>query len=191
MTNWPAVAHFVTRFIELSSGMSVTVVDRWGDFKPDSEQQIVRDVAAGKADVGWVGTKAFDTLGVPIFQALGAPMLVESYALQQAIVDSEMSGEILAGLDKVGVRGLGLLAGGLRKPISVKGPFLQPSDWRGARFGTLRSATQTSAIEALGATAVEAGDQLATRRSTQVNSTRSRCRFAAISSTRSRTGRPT
>src|SRR5690348_6883640 len=157
---WPAVSRFVDRYRELSPGSPVKVVDRWGDFKPASEEQIVRDVAAGKADVGWVGTRVFDTLGVPAFQALSAPMLVDSYALQQAIVDSDVSGTMLGSLDKVGVRGIGLLAGGLRKPMSVKHPFLRPADWQGAQFGSRRSAVQKQAIEALGATTSEAlGDE--------------------------------
>jgi hypothetical protein len=55
------------------------------------------------------------------------PMLIDSYALQQTIVDSDMSTETLENMDGVGVRGLGLLAGGLRKPTSVKHPFLRLS----------------------------------------------------------------
>jgi TRAP-type C4-dicarboxylate transport system substrate-binding protein len=153
---WPAVSRFVDRYRELSPGAPVTVVDRWGDFKPGSEEQIVRDVAAGKADVGWVGTRVFDLLGVPAFQALNAPMLVDSYALQQAIVDSDVSGTMLGSLNKVGVRGIGLLAGGLRKPVSVKHPYLRPADWQGTHFGARRSAVQKQAIEALGATTTEA-----------------------------------
>ncbi|HTJ34392.1 MAG TPA: TRAP transporter substrate-binding protein DctP [Dactylosporangium sp.] len=155
IASYPAVAQFVNRFTELESGLSANVVDRWGDFKPDSEQQIVRDVASGKADVGWVGARVFDTLGVSSLQALSAPMLVDSYALQQAVVDSDVSRRMLDGVDKVGVHGLGLLAGGLRKPVSVKRPFLRAADWQGARFGTLKSATQTTAIEALGAKPTE------------------------------------
>ena len=54
-------------------------------------------------------------------------MLIDSCALQQTIVDSDMSTETLENMDAVGVRGLGLLAGGLRKPTSVKHPFLRLS----------------------------------------------------------------
>jgi TRAP-type C4-dicarboxylate transport system substrate-binding protein len=154
-TAWPAVTGFLDRFKELSSGAPVNVVDRWGDFKPEHEQQIVRDVAAGRADVGWVGARVFDTLGVSSLQAWSAPLLVDSYALQQAVIDSEISREVLDDLDAVGVQGLALLAGGLRKPVSVKRPLVRPADWRGARVGTLRSATQVRAIEALGAVPVE------------------------------------
>ena len=155
ITTRPPIAHFVNRFRELSSGVSIKVVNNWGGLTPNLEQQVIRDVAAGKADLGWVGTRVFDTLGVTSFQALSAPMLIDSYALQQAVVGDDISQQMLDGLGAVGVRGLALLAGGLRKPVSVKSPLLRPSDWRGATFATFRSVIQSTAIEALGATAVE------------------------------------
>jgi hypothetical protein len=53
------------------------------------------------------------------------------------------------------VRGLGILADGLRKPIAVKQPMLGPADWRGITFGTYKSQGQAQAIRALGATPME------------------------------------
>jgi TRAP-type C4-dicarboxylate transport system substrate-binding protein len=81
----PAVEYFVQRVRELSGGrIRIDVVDRWGDFSPDAEQQVVRDVSTGAVDLGWPGTRVFDTLGVDRFQALTAPMLIDSYALEDA-----------------------------------------------------------------------------------------------------------
>jgi TRAP-type C4-dicarboxylate transport system substrate-binding protein len=94
-------------------------------------------------------------MGVPSFQALQAPMLIDSYALEQAVVASDMPGQMLQGLDKVGVRGLGVLPDSLRKPVAVRHPVLGVGDWRGITFGTLKSQGQAQAIRSLGATPME------------------------------------
>jgi TRAP-type transport system periplasmic protein len=152
----PVVEQFVAQVKGRSGGsLRVQVTSRWGDYADDAEQQVVGAVAAGKVDLGWAGARVFDTIGVSSFQALGAPMLVDSYALEQAVVASDLPGQMLHGLDKVGVRGLGVLADGLRKPVAVKHPVLGVGDWRGITFGTLKSAGQAQAIRSLGATPME------------------------------------
>lgn len=155
----PAVAYFIERVRELSGGdVRIEVVHRWGGFASDAEQQVVRDVAVGEdvdlgeVDLGWVATRVFDTMGVRGFQALTAPMLVDSYALQSAVIESGVTEQMMLELDDVGVIGLGVLADGLRKPIGITGYILDPTDWRGITFGTLRSKGQADAIRALGAT---------------------------------------
>jgi TRAP-type C4-dicarboxylate transport system substrate-binding protein len=152
----PAVKDFVGRVKELSGGnVRIQVMDRWGDFAADAEQQVVRDVAAGKVDLGWAGTRVFDTMGVTSFQALQAPMLIDSSTLEQAVVASDIPARMMEELNKVGVTGFGILADGLRKPIAVKQPMLGPADWRGITFGTYKSQGQAQAIRALGATPME------------------------------------
>ena len=149
----PAVEYFVDRVEELSGGdVRIEAVDQWGDFASDAEQQVVRGVSSGEVELGCVGTRVFDTMGVKSFQALTAPMLVDSYALQNAVIESGITEEMMQGLDDVGVAGLGVVADGLRKPIGVAGPILGPADWRGITFGTLMSNGQADAIRALGAT---------------------------------------
>jgi len=148
----PAVAYFVNRVGELSGGdVRIKVVDGWGNYQPDFEQQIVRDVKAGKADLAWVGTRIFDTLGVNSFQALTAPMLIDNYPLERAVIASDMPGQMLKSISKLGVTGLAVLADGLRKPISVTAPLLSPADWHGISFQVFRSTGQAEAIRALGA----------------------------------------
>ena len=153
----PAVQDFVSRVKERSGGnLRIQVASTWGDYADDAEQQVVRAVAAGKVDLGWAGARVFDTMGVTSFQALQAPMLIDSYALEEAVVTSELPGQMLQGLTKVGVRGLGVLADGLRQPIAVKHPLLGVGDWRRITFGTAKSQGQADAIRALGATPMEA-----------------------------------
>jgi TRAP-type transport system periplasmic protein len=149
----PAVVDFVDRVEELSGGdLRIEALDQWGDFASDAEQQVVKDVAAGEIDLGWVGTRVFDTLDLKSFQALTAPMLIDSYALESAVIESGITEQMMQRLDDLGVAGLGVLPDGLRKPIGVTGPILGPADWQGLTFGTLRSNGQAEAIRALGAT---------------------------------------
>ncbi len=154
----PAVVDFVHRVDELSGGeLRIEAVDEWGDSATDAEQQVVHDVAAGEIDLGWVGTRVFDTLRVKSFQALTAPMLIDSYALESAVIESGITEEMMRGLGDLGVAGLGVLPDGLRKPIGVAGPITGPADWEGITFGTLRSNGDAEAIRALGATLAQIG----------------------------------
>jgi TRAP-type C4-dicarboxylate transport system substrate-binding protein len=152
----PAVEYFVNHVEELSGGdIRIEVLDEWGDFASDAEQQVVEDVSAGEVDLGWVGTRVFDTMGVKSFQALTAPMLVDSYALEDAVIESGITEQMLQGIDDLGVVGLAVLSDGLRKPIGATAPILGPADWQGVTFGTLTSDGQVAAIRALGATPVQ------------------------------------
>jgi TRAP-type C4-dicarboxylate transport system substrate-binding protein len=147
----PQVApYLVSRVAKLSAGnVQIDMVYHVGENAPDGERQVIRGVAAGKYDLGVVGTRVFDTLGVNSFQALAAPMLIDSYPLQRAVLGSGIPARMMRALDTVGVRGLGVLADGLRKPIAVRKPLLGPADWRGITFAAFRSREASEAIRAL------------------------------------------
>jgi TRAP-type C4-dicarboxylate transport system substrate-binding protein len=149
----PAAAYFVKRVGELSGGaLRIEVVHNRGvKGEPEFEQDIVRDVEAGKVDLAVVGTRVFDTFGVKSFQALTAPMLVDSYPLLQTVLDSEVPAQMLKSLDGLGVMGLGIIGDSLRRPSAVDRPLLGPADWRGTTFAVISSEGQTEAIRALGA----------------------------------------
>ena len=145
------------RAAKLSAGnVQINMVYHVGENAPDGEQQIVRDVAAGRYDLGVVGTRVFDTLGVDSFQALTAPMLIDSYTLERAVIGSGIPAQMMRSLDTLHVTGLGVLADGLRKPIAVRKPLLSPADWRGVTFAAFRSRESSQAIRALGATPSDA-----------------------------------
>jgi TRAP-type C4-dicarboxylate transport system substrate-binding protein len=153
----PPVAEFVRRVRALSGGtLQIKVNSNWGDYAPGAEAQVVRAVAAGTVDLGWAGSRVFDTLGVPGFQALSAPMLIDSYPLESAVLRSGIPDRMMAGLSKLRVAGLGVLGEQLRLPFSARRPLLAPADWRGVPFGTYRSGVQEQAIRTLGATPVVA-----------------------------------
>ena len=116
---------------------------------------MVRAVAAGKADLGWAGARVFDTMGVTSFQALQAPMLIDSYALEQAVVASDIPGQMLQGLDKVGVA---RPRGPRRQPAQADRRQAPPARPRGLAWDHLRHlqvAGQAQAIRSLGATPME------------------------------------
>jgi TRAP-type C4-dicarboxylate transport system substrate-binding protein len=153
----PAIDDLPRRVEAASNGnIRIETVFRVGDFKPDAEEAVVRGVQAGTYDLGVVGTRVFDTLGVNSFQALSAPMLIDSYEIEGAVLRSGIPAQMLGSLDQLHVSGLGILGDGLRKPIGVDKPMVTLADWRGIRFGTYRSDAQAAAIRALGAEPVVA-----------------------------------
>jgi TRAP-type C4-dicarboxylate transport system substrate-binding protein len=152
----PSVAHYAERVNAVSSGtLRIRVVSEWGAFASDAEEQVVRATAAGKVDLGWTGTRVFDSLGVRSFQALSAPMLIDSNELVRTVLASGVPGRMLRGLREVEVTGLAVFGGGIRVPVAVKQPLRSPPDWRGLAFGMVRSTVQRQAVAALGATPVE------------------------------------
>ena len=153
----PPVAEFVRLVTSLSGGaIEIKVMNQWGSYAPGAEAQVVRDVASDSVDLGWAGSRVFDSMGVSSFEALSAPMLIDSYPLENAALQTGLPGQMLAGLKSLGVTGLGLLGDGLRLPISVRHPLLAPADWQGISFSTYLSDVQAQAIRALGATPVVA-----------------------------------
>ena len=149
----PEIGYFTQRLTELSHGeMSVKITLRVGGMAMSAEQQAVKDVAGGSFDIGFAGTSVFDTLGATSFQALSAPMLIDNYPLENAVIRSSLPGTMMAGLAKLNVTGLAVFGDGMRKPMGVKHPILSPADWHGITFGTYLSRAQQAAIRALGAT---------------------------------------
>jgi TRAP-type C4-dicarboxylate transport system substrate-binding protein len=146
----PQIKYFVNGVEELSEGnLRIDMAYEVGSFAADAEPEVVRGVAGGKFDLGFVGTHVFESLGVDSFQALTAPMLIDSYALEDAVIESGITDQMMQGLDDVGLTGLGILGGALRKPITVVRPLLGPADWRGITFGIFKSEGQEQAIRAL------------------------------------------
>jgi TRAP-type transport system periplasmic protein len=148
----PEIQYFVQRVSDLSGGkVSVKVVYSVGGLAVNAEQQVVRDVAGGSFDLGFAGTSVFDTLGDPGFRALSAPMLIDSYPLENAVIRSSLPAKMMAGLAKLDVTGLAVLGDEMRRPVAVRQPILSLADWRGITFGTYQSNTEEAAVRALGA----------------------------------------
>jgi TRAP-type C4-dicarboxylate transport system substrate-binding protein len=146
----PAVQRFVDRVNELSRGALTINVDNLNDGSASPEVGIVREVQSGKAQLAWVGTRVWDLFGVRSFAALSAPMLVDSYPLQAAVLRSDLPQKMLAGLDGHGLVGLAVLGDNIRYPAAAR-PIRGPEDFRDLRIRSYSSATQMAAMRALGA----------------------------------------
>ena len=139
----------------LSAGtMRIDIRSRWRPGQVDSENGLIGDVSAGKADLGVAGSRAWDSVGVSSFRALSAPFLINSYALQDRVLRSPMTGQMLRGLRPLGLAGIGVLPGPLRKPLGMARPLLRPSDYAGLRIGVQQSRVADATMRAVGATPV-------------------------------------
>jgi TRAP-type C4-dicarboxylate transport system substrate-binding protein len=118
-----------------------------------AEVNLIRDVSAGKADLGWAGTRVFDELGVAAFNPLHAPMLIGSYELEEKVVSDGLVDPMLESLGDLELQGIGVLPGPLRRPLG-KRPLRTPDDWAGARIGSSGGEQIAAALRALGATRV-------------------------------------
>ena len=121
---------------------------------PTYEQEIIKYVAAGKAQLGFTATRAFDTLGVSSFMGLSAPFLIDSYELEEQVLASDWATKLLEGTRPAGVVGLGYLQGPMRRPLGLTRELVDLSDYHGARIGIRQSSLTEMTMKALGATPV-------------------------------------
>jgi TRAP-type C4-dicarboxylate transport system substrate-binding protein len=140
------VRPFTSAVSEISHGaLQIKVQSSW------PEPPLIHDVQAGKAQLGSIGTRVFGTVGVNTFEALQAPFLVDSYALQRKVLDSGVSQQMLAALKPKGLVGLGLLPGPMARPAGFTRMLLAAATYRGAKIGILPSAVAGDTFRALGA----------------------------------------
>jgi TRAP-type transport system periplasmic protein len=143
---------FIDEVARLSGGaIRIELRSNWRRGQVAYENGLIRDVNAGKADLGWAGSRAWDSLGVNSFRALHAPLLVDSYALEGQVVRTPVVTEMLRSLRQIGLVGLGVLPGPMRKPLGVRRPLLEPADYLGLKFGVQQSRVADATMRALGA----------------------------------------
>ena len=143
---------FTSEVRRLSRGsLRVDIRSRWRKGQTRYETGLIRDVQAGKVDLGWTGARAWDTVGVMGLRALGAPLLVDNYELEEKLLRSDIPARMLAELQPLGLVGLGILPGQFRRPLSRKRALLEPSDFAGLTIGGQRSRVAADTFRALGA----------------------------------------
>jgi TRAP-type C4-dicarboxylate transport system substrate-binding protein len=148
----PPLQVFADEVARRSAGtMRIEFKRPWRPGDPNVERETIEDVKAGKADMAWVGARVFDTLDVKSFQALLAPLLVDSYELEGRVFESGIPTSMLEGVDELGVVGVGVLPGPMRRVLGVSHPFLRPSDFEGQVIGGLEGELSVRTFEALGA----------------------------------------
>jgi TRAP-type C4-dicarboxylate transport system substrate-binding protein len=144
----PEYAAAVARLSGGAMRIRITV----GGNEPDYERGTVRYVRSGRAQLGSVGARVWDTMGVTSLRALVAPFLVDSLALEQRVLESPRVGRMLEGVDRAGVVGLAVLPGPLRRPLGLSRPLLGPEDYRGATMAIRYGGVARTTFAALGAT---------------------------------------
>jgi TRAP-type C4-dicarboxylate transport system substrate-binding protein len=143
---------FVSEVARLSGGtIRIQVQNSWRVGQAKYETGLINDVRAGKADLGSAGSRAWDSVGVMSLRALHAPLLIDSYGVQERVVQSPLVGEMLAGLEPIGLVGLGVLPGPMRKPLGISKPLVAPADYDGLTIGVQQSLVADETMRALGA----------------------------------------
>ncbi len=119
----------------------------------NAEVNLIRDVNAGKADLGWAGTRVFDELGVAAFNPLHAPLLIDSYELEEKVLGDGLVEPMLETLGDLELQGIGVLPGPLRRPLG-KHPLRGPDDWAGTRIIASGGGQVERSLRSLGAKAL-------------------------------------
>jgi TRAP-type C4-dicarboxylate transport system substrate-binding protein len=149
LTGAPEFAAAVDR---LSDGsMRIDIVPAGRSTEIEWEKGVVEDIRGGKAQLGIVDARVWDTIGVTSFQAILAPFLVDSLALERRVLESPLATRMLAGVEQAGVVGIALLPGPLRHPFGISHPLIGPGDYRGATIGVRPAGLMRMALRALGA----------------------------------------
>jgi TRAP-type C4-dicarboxylate transport system substrate-binding protein len=152
----PQIENFETELSRRSSGaVRIRIEPEFGTDTHKVEQRIIAAVASGGLDVGWVGVRAFAELGVHDFDALIAPMLLDSLDAQRAVLASDVPTRMLAGIADFGVAGLALMGGPLRRPIAADSPLTTVASFAGIPFYSWHGDLNTQSVVALGATNVD------------------------------------
>lgn len=125
----------------------------WRKDQRDYEPALIRDVAAGKADLCWVGSRAFPAVGIHSFDALTAPPVIDRYELEGAVLGSHLPDAMLRSLAPLGVTGLGVLPGPAALPARRAAAAASPGGLRRPAC-RLPARTGRDTLRALGATPV-------------------------------------
>jgi TRAP-type C4-dicarboxylate transport system substrate-binding protein len=150
-SNRQELTEFVGEVSRLSHGALRIRVVQAGHESPDYEAATIRDMRHGRADLAFAGSRAWDEFGVHSLRALGAPLLIDSYRLQERVLMSGLVGSMLEELRQLGLVGIGILPGGMRRPLGVARRLAAPSDFRGLTIGTQQSRVADATLRALGA----------------------------------------
>jgi TRAP-type C4-dicarboxylate transport system substrate-binding protein len=146
---------FTDRVAALSGAtLRVSGAERWGRGSATAEIEAIRAVQAGKADLAVVPARAWHEAGATSFDALVAPLAVDSMALQERVLSGDLPAQMLAGVTPLGLTGIGILPGPMRKPAGITRALRGPADYRGVKIGYSPSAVGDRALRAIGATPV-------------------------------------
>ena len=107
----------------------------------------------GKLDVGDVGSRAWESLGIGAFRAYQAPFLVTSRELLDQAVTGPAAAGVLATLQPAKLTGLAIVPDSIRYLFSTR-PLTTPAQFFGAKIRVNVSETTKAVVESLGAVPV-------------------------------------
>jgi TRAP-type C4-dicarboxylate transport system substrate-binding protein len=132
------LVQFASEVAKRSGGtIRIDFENNWRERDRHQELDTIRDVRADKVDLAWVGARAWDSVGVTDFDPLVAPLLIDSYPLEEQVFARRLPQRMLAGVRRAGVIGIGVLPGPMRKLLGVRHAFVRPADFRGQTIGAM------------------------------------------------------
>jgi len=114
----------------------------------------LNDLKGNTVNMGSVSASIWDTEGVTSFQALQMPFLITNYTLEKKVLDSSIEPSMLTGTQKLGLHGLAIHEGGLRKPVSTGACITTLANFKGDKMRVAPGVLLTDSIAALGAVPV-------------------------------------
>ena len=116
----------------------------------DSEVEAIKAVQAGQTDLAVVPVRAFGLVGLRSFDALIAPMQIDTMSLQQQVLSSDIARGMVSGVEGLGLKGVGILPGPMRLPAGITRPLRTPEDFSGARIAFSASAVAERSLQNAG-----------------------------------------
>lgn len=136
----------------LSDGaIKIEFKNAWRD-EATSDRTLLSDVKDGKYDLASVSTRIFDQVGYRDFEALSAPLLVDSYELQVEVFEAGIVDDMLSGVEDIGLDGVAVIPGILHR---VAATDFAPTSLRALTAKTIAtpdSGVGIATVRSLGAT---------------------------------------
>ena len=146
----PAAQWFIDEVTEVSEGkLAIDFANECCGREADNQKTLVDGVASGDFDLGWLAVRGLEDQGVDDFRALEAPLLIDRYAIEEEVLASDIPAQLLPALDDLGVTGIALEPGVLRRPLSSGTVLRTPADFVGLTFWTVPSALSAASIAAI------------------------------------------
>ncbi|WP_460627754.1 TRAP transporter substrate-binding protein [Intrasporangium mesophilum] len=142
----------IDRLAELSGGkLRLDVQDYWEPRNTSQEIDAIHALQAGKADIAVVSARPWHETGVTAFDALIAPFTIDSLALEQKVMSSDLPDAMLPAVERLGLKGIGILPGSIRYPVGLTRAFTTLDDFKDARIGHAPSFVEEMTLRSLGA----------------------------------------
>jgi TRAP-type transport system periplasmic protein len=142
---------FINQVEKDSNGrLRIEPVNSWRKGETHYETGLIQDVKAGKADLGWVGSRVLAAVGVKSFEPLHAPFLIDSYEVENHVLEGDADERMLADLERIGLAGVAVLPGPLQY-LQLDREVDGPAGIAGLRIAYYDSPLHKAALTALGA----------------------------------------